>query len=223
MNTFKKLMLAAALAAPATIAATHAYAQVSGIGVVDPDAAMNNSRAWKAAAQQLQTTYKAQLDQAQARQKAIEAELQPLVTAYETARRAAKPNEAALRTQAQTIQQKQQAGQQELAQLTSPFARARAYAIEQLQGQLGAAVDAAAKRKNASLVLTPNSVAFMQPAADLTADVTTELDRLLPSVSITPPAGWQPGQQGQQQQAAAPAAAAPAPAAAPAARQPAGR
>jgi Skp family chaperone for outer membrane proteins len=220
MIRFNNLMLAAALAAPAIVAVAPAHAQISGIGVVDPDAAVNNCRAWKAASQLLTTTYKPQLDQAEARERAVAAELQPLITAYETARRAANPNQAALRTQAESIQQKQAAWQQELTTLTTPFARARAYALEQLQGQLRPAIDAAAKRKNASLVLLPNTVAFMQPAADLTADVTTELDRLIPTVSITPPANWQPGGQGQQQ--GAPQAAAPAPAA-PARNQPTGR
>ena len=32
--------------------------------------------------------------------------------------------------------------------------------------------------------------------ADITAAITTELDRLVPTVNSTPPANWQPGQQG---------------------------
>ena len=42
--------------------------------------------------------------------------------------------------------------------------------------------------------------------ADITPAVITELNALVPSVGITPPAGWQPGGR----QGAAPAAAAPA-------------
>jgi hypothetical protein len=87
--------------------------------------------------------------------------------------------------------------------------RARAYAAEQIGAQLEAAVDAAMSRKKVTLLLRPEAAVQVQPAADITADVTTELNRLVPSVNINPPANWQPG--GQQQQAgAAPAAAAPA-------------
>ena len=208
MHKFKMMMLAAAVAAPAlTVAvAMPAHAQVSSIAVVDPEAAMNNSNAWKAAATQLQTTYKPQLDQAEARRTAIQAELQPMVTAFDTARRAPNANEASLRTQAEAIQRKEHAGNAEIQQITLPFSRARAYAIEQLQGQLRSAVDATARRKNAALVLLPADVVFMQPAADLTAEVTTDLNRLIPSVSITPPANWQPGAQQQGLGAPAPAA-----------------
>ncbi len=210
MRKFKMMMLAAAVAAPAlTVAmAVPAQAQVSAVAVVDPEAAMNNSNAWKAAATQLQTAYKPQLDQAEARRTAIQAELQPMVTAFDTARRAPNANEAALRTQAEAIQRKEQAGNAEIQQITMPFARARAYAIEQLQGQLRGAIDAAAKRKNASLVVLPSDVVYMLPAADITAEVTIDLNRLIPAVSITPPANWQPG--AQQQQGVAPAAAPPA-------------
>ena len=81
----------------------------------------------------------------------------------------------------------------------------------------------AVRAKNVSLLVSPQAVLFMQPTADITSAVTAELDKLVPTVSITPPANWQPGQQGQQQ-GAAPAAAAPAAAApAPARRQNSGR
>lgn len=209
MGMFKKAILAAALASPVAIAlALPAQAQVAGVAVIDPDLALNNSRAWKAAATQLQTTFKPDLDRADARAKAIQAELQPLVTQFETARRAPTPNEAALRTQAENLQKRREAAQQEIGQMTINYQRARAYAIEQLQLQLRTAIDAAANRKNASIVLLPSDVAFLKPAADLTADVTTELDRIIPTVSITPPPNWQPGQQAAagQQPAARPAA-----------------
>ena len=54
-----------------------------------------------------------------------------------------------------------------------------------------------------------------QPTVDITDAVVTEINALVPSVSITPPAGWQPGRQGQ---AAAPAAAPANPAQAPKSR-----
>ncbi|WP_315760125.1 OmpH family outer membrane protein [Sphingomonas sp. Y38-1Y] len=196
-----KFLLAAALA-PVAIASP-ALAQVNGIAVANPETAVLQSNAWKTAISQIQTTYKAQLDQAQTRQTAIQNELRPLVEAFNKARSAPNANQAALQTQATTIQQREQTANQELQRLTQPVQRARAYAAEQIGAQLEAAVNAAMSRKKVTLLLRPEATVQAGPAADITADVTTELNRLVPSVGITPPANWQPGGQ---QAAAAPAA-----------------
>jgi len=214
--TFSKLLIAGTLAATG-LAATGATAQVGGVAVADPQAAIANSRAWTAARGQIQTTYKTQLDQAETRRQAIANELRPLVTAFETARAAPNANQQALQTQAQTIQTREQNANAELQRLTLPAQRAQAYAIEQIQAQLGTAVQNAVRARNVSLLVSPQAVLFQQPTADITAAITTELDKLVPTVNTTPPANWQPGQQG-----GAPAAgAAPATAAAPAATTPA--
>jgi Skp family chaperone for outer membrane proteins len=204
MTKIKTMLLAAALVAPAGFAAGTATAQVSGIAVANPEQAVANSRAWTAARGQIQTQYKTQLDQATARRTAIENELRPLVTAYQTAARAPGASEASLRPQAQAIQTKQQAAQQELGRLTQPAQRAEAYALEQISLKLNDAVQAAVRARNVTLLLRPEAALFAQPAADVTPAITTELDKLVPSVGITPPANWQPGQQGQAAAAAAP-------------------
>lgn len=215
MTMFKKLLLAAALVAPATIGATAASAQVNGVAIADPQAAVANSKAWTAARTQIETTYKTQLDQAEARRQAIAKELQPLYTALQTASRAPGATEASLRPQAQALQTREQTANAELQRLTAPAQRAQAYAVEQIQAKLSDAVQAAVRARNVSLLVSPQAALFAQPTADITAAITTELDRLVPSVGTTPPANWQPGQQGQQG-GAAPAATTPAPAAAPA-------
>ena len=180
---------AIAVAAPAT-------AQVGGIAVANPEAAVAKTRAWVTAKGQIETQYKTQLDQANARRTAAQTELQPLVTAYQTAARAPNANEASLRPQLQAIQTREQAAQQEIGRLTQPAQRAQAYAIEQISNQLRTAVDGAVAKKRVTLLLRPEAALFAQPAADITNDITAELDRLVPTVSITPPANWQPGQQG---------------------------
>ena len=206
MTKFKLMLMAAAIAVPGTIAAGGAAAQVSGIAVANPEQAVANSKAWTAARAQIQSTYKTQLDQANTRRNAIQAELQPLVTAYQTAARAPGATDASLRPQAQAIQTKQQAAQQELTRLTQPAQRAEAYAIEQISAKLNDAVQAAVRARNVSLLLRPEAALFAQPAADITSSITAELDKAVPSVGITPPANWQPGGQGQQGAAPAPAA-----------------
>ncbi|MBY0301311.1 OmpH family outer membrane protein [Sphingomonas ginsenosidimutans] len=203
MTTFKTLLLAAALAAPAAIVSTSATAQVGGVAVADPEAAVANSKAWATARTQIQTTYKAQIDQANARRQAISTELQPLVDAYQKAAAAPGATEASLRSQATAIQTKEQAGNAELQRLTAPASRAQAYALEQISAKLPDAVSAAVRAKNVSLLLRPNAALFAQPTADITSAITAELDRTVPTVGITPPANWQPGQQQQQGAAAA--------------------
>ena len=200
--TIKALLLGAALVA----APTAVFAQAGGIAVANPEGAVAGSRAWTTARTQIEATYKAQLDQAQARRDAIGREIQPLVTAFNTARAAPNANAASLQTQAQAIQAREQAGQAELTRLTAPAQRAQAYAIEQISARLNEAVQAVVRARNITMLVRPDAVLFAQPAADVTPAITTELDRLVPSVNTTPPANWQPGQQGQAPTATAPAA-----------------
>ena len=196
MKTLHTLLLAATVAAPALALPSAAQAQVA---VANPEAAIANSKAWATAKTQIQTTYKAQIDQAEARRKAISTELQPLVTAYQTAANAPNANEAALRTQAQNIQTRENSANQELQRLTAPAQRAQSYVLEQISAKLKDAIDNAARARNAVVVVRPDAALSVQPSADITPAVTTELDRLVPSVNATPPANWQPGgQQGQQ-------------------------
>jgi len=196
MTMINKLLLAAALTAPAALTAAPANAQVSGVAVADFQAAIGNTRAFQTARTQLQATYKTQLDQAQTRSTAINAELQPLVTAYQTAAAAPNANEATLRTQAQTIQTRQNAANQELGRLTQPYQRAQAYVVEQIEAQLNTAVQNVVRARNVAVLLRPEAITLVgQPSVDITAAITTELDRLVPTVNTNVPANWQPGQQ----------------------------
>jgi len=207
MTIFKSLMLAAVAATPIVAAtAVPASAQVAGVAVADPEAAIQNSNAWKTAITQIQTTHKAALDQANARAQAVQAELNPLVQQLQTASQQPNANQQQLQTQAAAIQQREQAAQAEIGRLTQPAQLARAYAFEQINRQLGPASQAVITSRKLQLLLRPEALLYAGQATDVTAAITTELNRLVPSVTTTPPAGWQPGQQ----QAGAPAAAAPA-------------
>ncbi|MGI4732059.1 MAG: OmpH family outer membrane protein [Janthinobacterium lividum] len=208
MTKLKMLLAAttAALTLPGMIAATAATAQATSVAVADPQAAVAGTKAWTAARAQIQTTYKTQIDQATARRAALTTEIQPLVTQFQTAQRAPGATDASLAPQAQAIQAREQAANQELATITAPVQRAQTYALEQLQSHLRDAVQNAARARNVGLLITPEAAMFAQPTADLTSAVTAELDKLVPSVGITPPPGWQPGAQGGAGAGAAPAA-----------------
>src|SRR6218665_667324 len=113
---FKSAMFAGLLLAagsqPALAQATAAAAPlVPGIAVANLEAVVANSNAYRTAQQQRPVTYKTQIDQAEARRKAISAQLQPLADKFNRDRAAPGANQAALATQAQAIQQIQQSGE----------------------------------------------------------------------------------------------------------------
>ena len=216
-----KLLLKSAVAAglilsAAPIAIAPAAAQVvKGIGVVNYNAVIANSNAYKAAEQQRPVTYKAQYDAAKAKKAQVEAQLQPLVDKFNADSKAAQPNVASLQQQAATIQQIEQAGQREIQTILQPVALSSAYVEEQVNDKLDAAIKAAATKSKTGLILTPDTVLFADDGYNLTQQVLNELNTLLPSAQLVPPQGWLPRQMREQQQAtgqqgaAAPAAAQP--------------
>lgn len=208
MNKISKALLLASLPVAAAFAVpTAASAQTAAsVAVANVEEAVQRSSAFAAAVAQIKTTFKAQIDAFEARQKSLQAELRPLVTAFQTARAAPNANQAALETQERNILTKQQAAQRELQNLAQPFGRAQAYAEEQIGMKLEAALRAAMLKRKVTLVISPQATISYQPTADITNDIVTELNTLVPTVSITVPANWQPGGQGQAgQQAPAPA------------------
>ena len=205
----KNLFASAALAAT-IVAATPAFAQAATtVGVADVQGAVQRSAAFTGATAQIRTTYAAQIAQFDARSKVLQAELAPLVTAFQTAQRAPNANQAALQTQATAIQTRQQTAQQELQRISLPIARAQAYVEEQIAARLDAALKAAMTARGVQLVLQPQATVSYQPTVDITDAVVAELNKTIPAANTNVPANWQPGQQGQ---ATAPAAGTPAPA-----------
>ena len=226
---FKPAFLAGlALAAAGTLVSAPVSAQVvKGIAVIDPSTVVNTSAAYKTAETQRPVTYKAYYDQAKARNDQINAQLKPMVDKFEADQKAANPNNADLQKQAAAIQQIDQQGQRELQQILQPVAFSQAYVDEQIQGVLPKAIEQAATKKSISLILNrgTGAVVYRDQAYNINADVTAELDALLPMAQITPPPGWLPRELREQvareqgtdpNAAAAPAAPAPATAGAPA-------
>lgn len=195
----KALFASLALAAPMMVGG-QAHAQARAVAVVDVEAAIGRSAAYTNAMTAMQTTYKPQIDQVNARTTAINTELQPLVNAYNAARSAPNATAQSVQASATALQNRQNAAQQELARLSQPIQLARAYVVEQINAQLDAAVRAAMRARNVDLAVAPGAVILAQGNADITPAVTAELNRLVPNVQIVPPAGWQPGQQQAQPQ-----------------------
>jgi len=195
---------APALAAKPAPAAAPAAATVgvNGIAVANIEGIIANSAAFKTAQTQRPVTYKAQIDQAEARRKAIGAQLQPLVDKFQKDR-AANAAPAVLQPQAQAIQQIQEAGNQELQTILQPAALSEAYVQEQINDKLGAAIQAAMTKNNVTLLLNPQSVLAVGKAYDLSLAILNELNAALPTATLVPPAGWLPREQREQQAAQA--------------------
>lgn len=213
-------------AAPA--AAAPASNVVQGIGVANLQAAIANTDAYRVASQQRPVTYKPQLDQAQARGNALEAQIKPMIDRFNAARQAASTPalQQQLQTQARAIQELQEKGKQEIQQILLPAVLSEAFVNEQIEDKLDQAVQKAMEKSRVSLLLQPNAVLARANAYDLTDEIVAELNALLPTAQLVPPQGWEPreirearAQQAAQQAGNRPAAAP----AAPAGPQPEGR
>ena len=215
-------------AAPAAIAQTAGGAVANGIAIANTDQIIGNSGAYKASIPLLQSTYKAQLDAYNAKANAIRAQLAPLAQKINAAQKAAKPDNAAIQADFGQYQQIQQAGAAEMEDIIKPVKLARQYVIEQIEVKLADATQAAMTKRHVTLVLAEQAVLKHDTVYNLNQDVIDQLNLVLPSVQVVPPAGWVPAQEREQraqQQAAAQAEAAQEAASAPATakKQPQGR
>lgn len=209
----KSLLSAVAMATTSLLAfgaAAPATAQVrQAIAVVDVERAIGQSAAATTAGQQMQVTYKAQIDQLNARQSALQTELQQKQQALQAAVQAAGEHPTAaqqtqLQTQYDALQRRAQEAQQELQRINQPIALAREYVLEQINAKLDEALRSVMTKNRIDLLVKAAAADAYQPSADVTNQLVQELNTLVPSVSIVPPQGWRPGGQGQQQGQAAP-------------------
>lgn len=195
--------IALATVVPSAASAQSTGTVVSGIAIANPPAVVAASEAYKISQQQRPVTYKPQIDQANARKTQIEGQLRPLITKLEADSKAATPNRAALQQQYAQIQQIQQAGEAEIQKILEPLNLSQQYVLEQIGDKLDAATQAAMDKKKISLVLDSQSIIKAGQTYNLNQDILTELNKLIPSAQLVPPAGWLPRAQREQQAQAA--------------------
>lgn len=187
-----KILKTAAVAAllSATAFALPASAQVSGIATADTAVAIARSKALSTAYQQIGTQYASVAQQMQAKRleiNNINAQLdtnkdKELTQAeLDVAIKAKSP----LLTQIDTKQKEMNA-------LQDPIIRAQLYSVDQIAQRYEAAQQAVITAKKVSIILTPEAFVWAPDAVDITPAITAELDKAVPSVAITPPAGWNP-------------------------------
>jgi Skp family chaperone for outer membrane proteins len=201
MITTKRILAGVLAASAATVFVAPAQAQVAGIAFANPTAVVGSSKAFTAARQQIETTYKAQFDQIQTRRSTLQKEVEPLLTQldtnkdknvsdaeYQAAVAAKSPVLDKLRT-AQT------AAESDLAKLTNPAARAELFAIESILRQYEAAQLRVVNARKISVVLSPEVFMYAPDSADITTAIVAEIDKAAPTVGINPPANWQPSRE----------------------------
>lgn len=187
------LMLGTAAVQPALAQSTGTV--IPGLAIANLDAVIANSNAFKTAESQRATTYKAQLTQAETRRNQLQAQIKPMVDKFEADRKGGKVAQATLAQEANAIQQLQASGQQELQTILQPVAMSRAYVSEQIEDKIDDAIKSAMAKKKVSLLIGPDAVlAVNDNAYNLNQDILNELNTILPSAQLVPPAGWEPRQ-----------------------------
>lgn len=217
----KKIFAASALAiatmSVSPMMAAPAAAQARATAVADVRGAAARSTAFTTASQQIESTYKAQIDQQNTRGQTLQAEMNVLIAKYNEESKKTPQNQAAMQAAGKAVQDKRQAAQTELGQIGAPIDLAIAYVEDQISIRMNEAIKAAMASKKVDLLLNPDAVLARENNVDITDAVVVELNKILPSVSIAVPAGYQPGQLVQQRnqqlqdaaRAGQPAAAAP--------------
>ncbi|GAA0281313.1 hypothetical protein GCM10009127_23230 [Alteraurantiacibacter aestuarii] len=189
-NHMIKPALAAGIALVAL--ATPAAAQVNGIGVVEPPVAIAGTQALQTGFQQIGTTYQAQRTSLEQRQTQRQTLVQTLDTNGDGQIDDA---EAAVTNDATnpTVQQIQALDAQ-IAEIQAPIQLAQLYVVSQVAQQYSASVQQVIADQSVQILLSPEAVVYAPQEADLTEEIVAVLNTRIPTVSITPPADWQPNQ-----------------------------
>lgn len=81
---------------------------------------------------------------------------------------------------------------QQIGPLEAPIQMAQLYVVNQVAQQYGTAAQAVIAERGVQVMLAPESIVFAADGLDISELVAANLNTRLPSVSITPAAGWQP-------------------------------
>ena len=188
----RKNILAAACLSVAAISAP-ASAQVAGIATADTAVAITRSKALGTAYQQIGTQYAAVAQQLQAKRVEIN-NLNAQLDTNKDKELTQAELDVAIKAKNPLLTQLD-AKQKEINTLQEPVFLAQLYAVEQIALKYDAAQQAVITAKKINVILAPDAFVWAPEAVDVTAAITAELDKVVPSVPITPPAGWRPSRQ----------------------------
>ena len=188
----RKNIIAAAFMSAAAISVP-ASAQVSGIATSDTAVAITRSKALGTAYQQIGTLYASVAQQLQAKRVEIN-NLNAQLDINKDKELTQAEIDVAVKANSPLLKQID-TKQSEINTLQEPIVLAQLYAVEQIALKYDAAQQAVITAKKINVILTPDSFVWAPEAIDVTSAITAELDKAVPSVTITPPAGWRPSRQ----------------------------
>ncbi len=202
-----KTVIFGALATAALFTAGAAPAQRVGgaiVAVVDTSRILRECTACVAASGQLQT----QITSLQQRAQQLGTPIQTEAQSIEQAATAARGQQGAARTQAESaveqrvraLQTQQNTANQEIARLEQTIQSTRAHVAQQINTRLDPIISEVMTARGANLAVDTAATLAHAPSLDITNDVLTRLNQQLPSVSVTPlPQQAAPAQQQQPQ------------------------
>ena len=182
----RNLLLSAALVASA-LAPSAALAQrapAAVVVVVDTDRIARECTACKAAATQLRSQGQTFQTRAQTLQNQLETARKPIQTAVEAL--GSKQPDAALQARITAYQQQEQKAQQELASTQRSLQSTQAHVNQQIASKLGPIINSVAAARGANIAIAKDATLYNAATVDVTADVLTQLNSQVPSVSVTP-------------------------------------
>ena len=185
----RQLATVVALSSAAVIAVP-ASAQVAGIATADTSVAIARSKALSTAYQQIGTQYASVAQQMQAKRVEIN-NLNAQLDTNKDKELTQAEIDAAVKAKNPLLTQVD-AKQKEINAMQDPIIRAQLFSVEQIALKYEAAQQAVIAAKKISIILTPEAFVWAPDAVDVTTAITAELDKSVPSVAITPPAGWNP-------------------------------
>lgn len=188
--TFKTLLAASAIALALPGVAAAQVAPASGFATVSAPDAIFGAKAWSAALNQIETVaFKTQAD----RLKAMNTQNQTLLAQLD--KNGDKQVDDAEIQQAQTanspVFSQITALENEAGPLNQQILTAQAYALDAIAARYNTALQNIVRDRKLSVVLAPGAIVYPNNL-DITKSVTAEIDRILPTTPVVPPAGWQP-------------------------------
>ncbi|MGB5076501.1 MAG: OmpH family outer membrane protein [Sphingorhabdus sp.] len=194
MNIRKSAFAAALLSAAAFVAP--ASAQVAGIATADSAVAIAKAKALGQAYQQIGTTFASNGQLMQAKRKEIN-DINVQLDLNKDKELTQAELDVAIKAKNPLLGQID-AKQQEINQLQDPIIKAQLFAVESIALKYEAAQQAVIAAKKINMILSPEAFVWAPDSVDVTALITAELDKLVPTVGTTPPADWRPSRQGAQ-------------------------
>ena len=191
MNIFNTYALLGLMASGSALAAIPAaQAQVAGIATTDTTDVIMSAKAFGIAYKQIGTTFQANGDLMNQKRREIN-DINTQLDTNKDKNLTQEELDAAVKAKNPVLKQLDEK-EKEVAQLQQPIVTAQAFALESIAAKFSEAQQRVVTAKKINIVLSPDAIIWAPETVDITAAIAAELDKIIPTVAITPPADWRP-------------------------------